>query len=296
MGLAAQAVEGAGRRAVGQVHDAAVQRAVLGQALQRAGDGALVAGVAGVGELDRAGAAVVGGHFLGLDDQVHAVVVIGQRGVEEGQVAGDLAEAALHAAVGGQDGVGGGRGVAAVGAHVHHGAGQRGLAAHLDAAVLAVGRGGDAVGRILPEAQVAPQLHRAHGPGGIARREHPAGQHHVVEGAGAGQDGSDAGLHRAAELAFHLQGAIGIDGEGAGIGAAVAEQGQGAVAENLGGARAGQRAGVGPVVRPPEEQLAIVDDVAGQRAGVAAVADLQRAAVDAGDAGQGIVAGQDQGA
>ncbi|MNS39399.1 hypothetical protein D3C72_716790 [compost metagenome] len=130
----------------------------------------------------------------------------------------------MHAVVRGQDGVGGGRSVVAVLAHLHDRAAQAGGARHLHAAVLPVGGGGDAVGGAGFENQVARQRHAALRRGRIAWRKRRARpQRDAVQGARARQRRARGRQDVAAQLAVHLQGA-GRQLRGAGVGAAVAGQ------------------------------------------------------------------------
>ncbi len=59
---------------------------------------------------------------------------------------------------------------------------------------------------------------------------------------------------------------------------------------------AGDRAAVGEVVRAIEDERAVIHDVAGDRDGGAAIADLQRAGGDGGAARVGARAGEREGA
>ncbi|MNQ64401.1 hypothetical protein D3C85_788210 [compost metagenome] len=162
--------------------------------------------------------------------------------------------------------------------------------------MLTVGGGGNAIGGAGLEVQVAQQGHAAKGRACIARRQRGAGAHcHGVECADACQRRAGGGLDRAAQLAVDLQG-TGGQLRGAGVGAAVARQGQPARAELGHRARAGQGAAIDGIVRAVEDEAAVVDDIAGQRARGAAIADLQQTRFDRGGAGVGILARQHQGA
>ena len=85
----------------------------------------------------------------------------------------------------------------------------------------------------------------------------------------------------------------GADRRGAGVGV-VAGQGQCAGAALGDGAGAADQAGIGQCIAAVEDQRSIVDDVAGDAAGRAAIAERERAAADRRGAGVGVVAGQCQ--
>ncbi|MNS85977.1 hypothetical protein D3C72_1198590 [compost metagenome] len=294
VGFAGQRIERFGWRAVGQVQDVPVKRAVGGQALQCASHGSLVAGDGRIGEFDGARAATVRGHVLQVHHQINPIAVVGQRRRQKRQVAGDGVKAALHAVVRGQDGVGGGGRVVAVFTHLHDRAAQVGGAVHLHAAVLPVGRAGDAVRGAGLESQVARQRHAALLRGRVARRQRCTRTHgDAVQAARAGQRRTRCRQHAAAQFSVHLQGARRQLCD-AGVGAAVAGQDQCARAQFACAARTGYRTRVDEVVRPVEDQAALVGNVAGDGPGGAAIAHLQRARVDQGVARKSVLAGQHQ--
>ncbi|KAG1457070.1 hypothetical protein G6F57_014968 [Rhizopus arrhizus] len=104
--------------------------------------------------------------------------------------------------------------------------------------------------------------------------------------------GDVAGDRTTGAAIANLHGATGIDGGATGIGV-VAGEGDGAAAGLGQAAAAADGAADGGVAADVEYQAAIVDDVAGDRAASASVANLQRAArVDRGPAGIAVVAGQ----
>ncbi|MNV32586.1 hypothetical protein D3C71_1239270 [compost metagenome] len=243
---------------------------------------------AGAGAARAAGAAAVHGRDNGVDrnrlqvdGQHHVISLVGQLGIQIGQVAGQVVELAVQAAVRGHDGVAGRRGIGSARTDVEHRAREIGHAHGVHAVALAVVRGVDAVGRVRIESQVAVHRQGANrrlgGAGRQGRARQQRGRTHVAR---TGQRAADRhqALHfllgegqRLASGDIHLldgdlrrRGEVGVDVQRA----AAARDGARDVAaiEVQGGPAelhvAGDRAGVGDVDRAhcrPDVQRHIVD-------------------------------------